>query len=223
MRDTGDARRWHGMALIAAGTHRVCVLDPDDPRCCLKFERPLHERPPAGPRERLRRAFGRRFPRFGDNATEWRAWRRLHARFGDALDERFARCEALVQMPHGLALRQRCVTDADGAPAPSLYRLLFERPRHPADALCAAVDRFEAWLLANAVPLFDLNAGNFVVVERDGALQLVCIDSKSLLAGKELLPLSRWSRTLLRRKIARRAARLRQRIRDALATPTSAP
>ncbi|MFZ5661878.1 MAG: hypothetical protein ACOY9B_04050 [Pseudomonadota bacterium] len=37
--------RWHGFELIAPGTHRICVRDPDDARYCLKFERPPHERP----------------------------------------------------------------------------------------------------------------------------------------------------------------------------------
>lgn len=214
------AREWHGMRLIAEGAHRRCVLDPGDPGACLKFERPLHERPPAGVRERVRRWVGHRFAYFGDNSTEWRAYRHLRARHGAEVEERFAACLGLIDTPHGRALRQRLVSAPDGTPAPSLYRLLTHASPWPVDALCAAVDEFERWLLDRAVPLFDLNAGNFVVIERDGRLRLVCIDSKSLLAGKEILPVSRWSDALLRRKVSRRAERLRARIRAAaLASP----
>lgn len=215
--------RWHGFELIAPGTHRICVRDPDDARYCLKFERPPHERPPAGPRERLRRRLAQRFPRFGDNAAEWRAWRRLHARFGDAIDARFARCTGLVATPHGLALRQRCVTDADGRPAPSLFALLAAPSPFDPDRLCEAVAAFERWLIEHRVPLFDLNAGNFVVAGDAAAPRLVCIDSKSLAAGKEIVPLSRLVPALMRRKIARRAERLRRRIREARASAARAP
>jgi hypothetical protein len=100
-------------------------------------------------------------------------------------------------------------------PAPSLYALLEDIPRWPADALCAAVDDLEAWLLAHGIPLFDLNAGNFVVVDDRGRPRLVCVDAKSTVSGRALVPLARWIPALGRRKLVRRAARLRARIRAA--------
>lgn len=215
--DTPPAR-WNGMAVVATGAHRICVRDPADPRCVLKFERPPHERPAAGLRARLRYAIAHRLPQRGDNAAEWRAWRLLHARFGDAIDRRFARCHGLVDTPFGRALRQDCVHDATGEPAPSLFRLLGTRAPYPPDVLCRAVEEFEQWLLGGAVPLFDLNAGNFVVVSGQAGVRLVCIDAKSVVAGRELVPVSRWLPALMRRKIARRAARLRARIREAAPT-----
>jgi hypothetical protein len=170
----------------------------------------------------------------------------LRARLGSRIDGVFAACHGIVATAHGPALRCDCVRDADGTPAPSLYQCLFggqfaERlgdnhddahdaaPRYDADALCAAVDRMEAWLLKHHVPLFDLNSGNFAVVADHrpateggpaAALRLVCVDAKSLVAGKELLPISRWVPALMRRKLRRRAQRLRQRIRDAHAGST---
>ncbi len=114
-------------------------------------------------------------------------------------------------------MRCDCVLGEDGSVAQSLYHHLFVDPRHAAVALCVAVDNFESWLLQNDIPLFDLNAGNFVVVEQPGgSLRLVCVDAKSVLSGKEILPFSRWSTRLMRRKIERRAERLRLRIRAAL-------
>ena len=75
---------------------------------------------------------------------------------------------------------------------------------------------FEAFLLARGIPLFDLNAGNFVVVPAGAGARLVCVDAKSTVAGKELVPVSRWIPWLRRRKVRRRAERLRQRIRSAI-------
>ena len=211
-----DKNDWQGLEIISRGANRLCARDPRDPSHCLKFELPASERTQVGMRQRLRRWLARRFPYFGENRTELRAYRKLRARLGSAADGRLAACHDLVDTAQGQALRCDCVLLQDGAPARSLYHHLFENPRYEAVALCAAVDRFEAWLLRNDVPLFDLNAGNFVVLPGHNALELVCIDAKSTVSGKEILPFSRWSRRLMHRKIRRRAQRLRLRIANAL-------
>lgn len=216
---------------IALGAHRHCTRDPDDPTACLKFELPAHARPAAGLRQRLRLALAARWPRFGDNHAELRAWRWLSARLGEDARSVFAACHGVVATHWGEALRCELVRNADGTPAASLYDHLFpEHGRGPAPArrvdaaaLCAAVDALEAWLLRHRLPLFDLNAGNFAVVhDADGRVRLRCVDAKSLHAGKELLPISRWLPPLRHRKLRRRAERLRQRIRARLAEEKTA-
>ena len=211
-----DAEDWQGLQIISRGANRLCARDPRDPRHCLKFELPAAERTQVGMRQRLRRWLAGRFPYFGENRTELRAYRKLRARLGTATDGRIAACRDLIDSTHGTALRCDCVSLADGSPAPSLYHHLFVDTRYRADVLCASVTAFEAWLLRNDIPLFDLNAGNFVVVPRGDSVELVCIDAKSVASGKEILPFSRWSRRLMHRKIQRRAHRLRLRIADAL-------
>lgn len=208
---------WQGLDVLARGANRLCVRDPDDAAACLKFELAAHERTRASLRERLRRAWAQRFESFGENAVELRAYQHLYARWGEQTHDVFAIDQALVDTRWGRALRCTLVREADGQPARSLYAHLFAGTAFSADALCQEVDRVEAWLLARHVPLFDLNAGNFVVATVAGRPRLICVDAKSTLSGKELLPLSRWLPSLMRRKIQRRAGRLRQRIRHALA------
>ncbi|WP_181444290.1 YrbL family protein [Pseudoxanthomonas sp. z9] len=203
---------WDGLTVLARGANRLCALAPDDAGHCLKFELHPDERPAVGLRARLRRSLAA-----GENATEWRAWQRLRARIGPALDGWLAPCTGIVATRWGPALRCVLVRDADGAIARSLYAHLFEGTRSSPESLCAAVDAMERELLAHDVPLFDLNAGNFVVAGSAAQPRLVCVDAKSTLSGKEILPFSRWSRRLMHRKIRRRAGRLRQRIRAALA------
>ena len=210
------AEDWQGLRIISRGANRLCARDPRDPSLCLKFELPAAERTHVGTRQRMRRWLAARFPYFGENETELRAYRKLRERLGADTDAYLAACHGLVSMPHGKALRCDCVLQDDRTPAPSLYHCLFREPRYPAEVLCAAVDVFEAWLLRHEVPLFDLNAGNFVVLPHGDQVRLVCIDTKSALSGKEILPFSRWSRSLMRSKIERRAQRLRQRIHSAL-------
>jgi hypothetical protein len=211
-----DAEDWQGLQIISRGANRLCARDPGDPSHCLKFELPSSERTRVGARQRMRRWLAVRFPRFGENETELRAYRKLRARLGSDTDAYLAACHDLVDTPHGRALRCDCILLDGGTPAPSLYHCLFTEPRYSATVLCGAVDTFEAWLIRHEVSLFDLNAGNFVVLPHGDQARLVCIDIKSILNGKEILPFSRWSRSLMRRKIERRAQRLRQRIRAAL-------
>lgn len=210
-------KAWQGMELIARGANRICVRDPDEPKICLKFERPLAERTQVGWRQTLRRWLGVRFPQLGENRTELRAYRKLRARLGSRTDGPMAACHGLVITANGDALRCDCALLEDGTPARSLHYHLFVDRAYPAASLCAAVDRFEQWLLHYEVPLFDLNAGNFVVLPRIDGLHLVCVDAKSVVSGKEIVPISRWVRPLMRRKIQRRAQRLRQRINTVLA------
>ena len=208
---------WQGLEIISHGANRLCVRDPGHASYCLKFELPLEQRTHVGTRQQLRRWLARTFPALGENRTELRAYRNLRARLGDAIADRVAACHGMIQTPQGKALRCDCVLGNDRAPAHSLYHCLFVEPRYDAESLCAAVDAFEAWLVLQRIPLFDLNAGNFVVLEQpDRTLRLVCVDAKSVLSGKEILPFSRWSARLMQRKIERRAERLRVRIRAAL-------
>nr|WP_295382186.1 YrbL family protein [Pseudoxanthomonas sp.] len=208
---------WDGLTVLARGANRLCAADPDDAGHCLKFELAAVERTRAGTRARLRRLLARHLPALGENATELRAWQRLHARIGERLDAWLAPCRGIVDTRWGPALRCALIRDADGRPARSLYAHLFEGSPHTPASLCTAVDAIERELLAHDVPLFDLNAGNFVVTGAGAEPRLVCVDAKSTLSGKEILPFSRWSRRLMHRKIRRRAERLRQRIRAALA------
>ena len=210
--DHGAGGSWHGYEVISRGANRVCVVDPENPRRCLKFDLPQEARTEAGPRERLRRWLGHRFEWLSNNAVELRAWQKMSRRHGVPFADRFAACRGLVHTPHGTGLRCDRILREDGTPAPTLHALLPRLRDREAMALCEAVTDFENWLLHNAVPLRDLNPANFVVVEAGAGMRLICIDAKSILQDKALLPLSRWLPALTRRKQARRAERLRQRI-----------
>lgn len=209
--------RWRVYSVVGRSASRICVLDPEDPRRCLKFELPAAEQGATTWRNRARRWLGRRFPFFGYNSAEWRAYCRLRSRLGERLHEHTAQVFGLVWTPDGLALWVERVMDGD-APARRLAYWLTEEQRYPVKTLLEAVDRLETFLLANRIPLFDLNTYNLLLREEaDGSLCLVSVDLKSVALGKKLLPLSRWSRLMMRHKVRRRVQRLRERIRRDLA------
>lgn len=209
---TPEPERWHELVLIARGATRVAVVDPVDVDACLKFELDPESRTPASLRERLRRWTGRAFPEFGDNATELAAYRRLHARLGARLHAHIAAVDCAVDTAWGPALRTRRVRHADGSAAESLFQLMGDHAL-PVERACEAIDVFAGWLIAHRIPLFDLNAGNLLLVRDAVAMRIVCIDCKSTRSSKEIIPVSRWIPALMRRKILRRAQRLKQRLR----------
>lgn len=204
---------WRGYEVIGRSSSRICVLDPDNPARCLKFELPPGEQGVTTWRNRVRRWIGRTFPYFGYTSAEWRAYCRLRRRLGARLEAHTAECLGLVWTPHGLALWSERVMDGRGGPALRLLHWLTVERRYSADTLVQALDRLEAFLLQHSIPLFDLNPYNLLVTEDpDGQVRLVSVDLKSVALGKKLLPLSRWSKFLMHHKIRRRVKRLRYRI-----------
>lgn len=199
------------MDVVSRGANRVCVRDPGSTAHCLKYlPGPAGASRPSGTRRLRERLAGT-----GDaNLAELRAWHWVLPRLDGSEPWRLAASEAIVQTPAGPALRCALVCDGTGEPAPSLHQLLTGAALadDQRQALAAAVTRFEAGLQRQHIPLFDLNSGNLVRIHREGRPELVCIDLKSVLVRKELVPLARWSRRLMHAKIARRAARLRERI-----------
>jgi hypothetical protein len=211
----GDA--WNHMTVIGRGANRVCVIDRRDTRQCLKFMLPASQRTRVGLRQRLHRWRAVRAPQRDENHAELRAWLQLSARLpAEDLQAHMATVLGTFPTVYGQALCCERVTLDDGAPAPSLYALLSDQPQYPAEVLCAAVSEFERWLLRHRIALFDLNAGNLLVLPDGSGARLVCVDAKSVVTGKEIVPLSRWFSALARRKIRRRAQRLRERIQAAL-------
>lgn len=206
------------MTVIGRGASRVCVVDRRDSAHCLKFMLPLHERSRVGLRQRLRRWLAARRGR-DDNALEMKGWLWLAERVpAEELDGHVATCLGLLPTAWGHALCCERVRQADGTTAPSLNELIAAGVPCGSTALCAAVDAFEQWLLQHRIPLFDLNGDNLRVLDAGHQPRLVCVDAKSIVSGRELIPLSRRMPPLRRRKLGRRAERLRQRIRAAQAT-----
>jgi hypothetical protein len=205
------------MTVIGRGANRVCVVDRRDTRQCLKFMLPTGQRTRVGLRQRMQRWRAARKTERDENHAELRAWLTLSARLpAEDLQEHIATVLGIFRTVYGQALCCERVTLTDGTPAPSLYALLFDHPQYPAQVLCTAVSAFEQWLLRHRIPLFDLNAGNLLVLPHGDGVRLVCVDAKSVVSGKEIVPLSRWFNGLARRKIRRRAQRLRDRIQAAL-------
>ena len=202
--------------VIGKGANRICVRDAHDPSVCLKIDLPQHERRVKNLRQKIRRELSRRFVRFNENYIEWQAYQHLVQRLGQqTLDPYMARCLSLEQAEHWLILYCELVTNAQGEVARSLYDHMQRSPSQlDPDQVCQALDQFQAWLIQHDIPLFDLNAGNLVVQSDANGLQLKCIDVKSVLNAKEIIPISYWSKALMHKKIKRRIGRLKDLVRQ---------
>lgn len=196
--------------IIGKGANRICVRDVEDPNVCLKIDLPKHERSVKNLRQRIRRELSDRFTIFNENYIEWQAYQALVTRLGQStLDHHMARCLSFEQVNQGLMLRCELVQSVNGHVAKSLFYYMQHQEGIDPDLLCAALEEFQIWLIQYNIPLFDLNAGNLVVQHTAQGLKLKCIDVKSVLRSKEIIPVSYWSKQLMHKKIKRRITRLK--------------
>ncbi|WP_156025705.1 YrbL family protein [Simiduia agarivorans] len=187
---------WYHYRVIAKGANRVCVHADDNSHQCLKFLTAKGATATVDP-----------------NTQEWAAYQRWQQRSDARFSDFFSPCVAMESTPHGEALRCELVCSDDGSLARPIYYYFSHQAPFSQAALHRALDQFEQYVHINRLPLFDLNAGNLlVVIDSKATPRLVCADAKSLDARKELLPLSRWFEWARRRKVNRRFQRLHQRI-----------
>lgn len=201
--------------IIGKGANRICVRDLQDSNVCLKIDLPKHERRVKNFRQHVQRQLSDRFAVFNENYIEWHAYQSLVKRLGHEIVDRYiAQCLSLAPSTQGLILRCELIQSADGEVAKSLFYYMQQQQQLlDAQMLCTALDQFQDWLIQYNIPLFDLNSGN-LVVQRDGKqLQLKCVDVKSVLRGKEIIPVSYWFKKLMHKKIKRRIARLKDLVR----------
>ena len=142
------------------------------------------------------------------NLDEWSALQRLAGGAMPALAGLVPQGGNLQPTDQGLGLVVELVREPDGTLSPSLKRVAEQGPLPP--ALAAKIEAFCNLLIEAAVPLFDLNPRNLVARSLPGGgYRVHCIDVKSLGANREWTAGSSLSPFLLRRKLARRAARLK--------------
>ena len=212
---------WNGYRVVAKGAFRICLESPDDPNLLLKFS--MNDPRTPSLRARVRRWWARRAPHRLENAIEWRAWETFIKPLPSAHQQHFARCVGLIDTDIGRALVVERVCHWDGKAAPSLMEVMAHRGPYAPRELCLIVDALVAVLRQHRIPLFDINPQNLVVCEQPEGLRLVCIDLKSALISKELLPISRMVPMLREKKLLRRAERLRRRILAAWGEAAAAP
>lgn len=198
---------------FARGGNRLVYVHPERPEVCIKLPRTdvglAVKRRRKGLKGRLKLA-----ATFDDNRAEARTLTELHHRIGGGLAAFVPRFLGWVETDLGPGVAIELVRDDDGAIATPLKQYVWERGFD--ESLETALEEFTAYWIRERVPSRELLLHN-VVARRsgDGSLRLVVIDG---LGNADLLPLSRWSRVLARRKSARKAARLRKRIEELVRT-----
>ena len=207
---SGHDLEYTAAAIIGKGANRVCVRDRTDVNVCLKIDLPKHEKTVKNLSQKLRRELSDRVLIFNENYIEWSAHQQLLQRLEpELLHQYFAACLGLERVEKKLALRCELVRSDGGEIASSIYHYIHQQQPLDQAKLLAELDAFEAWLIQHDIPLFDLNSGNIVIQHIGQELKIKCIDIKSTLRSKEIIPVSYWSKTLMHRKIKRRMGRLK--------------
>ncbi|MDN3637921.1 YrbL family protein [Simiduia curdlanivorans] len=205
---------WQGYQIIARGANRICVQDPASTDQCIKFDLPSEQAKP-GLANWLRRRKAMLFPNNSFADQEFRKYKALEQRIGNAARNHIAQCIALVNTSFGRGLVCERVYNQNGTAAQPIYYYFEHESTLSSDALIDAIYKFGDFLLRHDIPLFDLNPGNLLVQlnNSDNKCTIYCIDLKSLGQCKEIIPLSLWFKPLRKKKIQRRISRLANAVR----------
>ncbi len=204
---------WNNFTVIARGANRICVEHPDNPKLCIKFDLES-EHAKGGLTNRLRRQWARWVPNNSFAEQEHRRFNTLKSRIGSAATEFFTEVVGIVDTQYGKGLVCRRALNSDGTSAQPIHHYYTHENDISLDQLVAAIESFGNCLLQHDIPLFDLNAGNLMVLKNRGNITIICVDIKSLGVSKEIIPLSVWFRVFRQKKLTRRIDRLVKAVRS---------
>lgn len=179
--------------ILGCGANRYSIVHPTNENRCLKL--------PSDETQAVEL-----------NKLEYRAYQQLssqqlqHEAF-------FVQCYGLVETNLGQALEVERLFLYKRQPALSLHQWLEDhhlQQQYLVTDIVRMIDSFSNYLIEHDLPIFDLNSGNLMLCEHQGKLALKYVDVKSLLQSKEIIPISRWFKGLMHRKVKRRADRLKQ-------------
>lgn len=197
---------------FARGGNRLCFVHPQHTNRCIKVRRPDFTL------EDLRRKKG--FPKslrplssFDDNLEEERVMADIAKHIGEEAFEVVSHCFGFEDTDMGKGLTSELIRDGSGRISHTLKQTIWDHGYY--DALRHAVEHFGDRWIELGIPSRDLLVHNLLVqLDTDGQIErLVVIDG---LGSASAIP-ERWlSRTMQRRRAARKVANLNERIQSLL-------
>jgi hypothetical protein len=185
-----------GWLKCAEGHQREIYQSPDDPDVLIKVIK-ASGRGARGARMPKRKIYWfKRFRRFGAYMTFRREVeeyleqaRKLNG--GEIFDLPIARIFGFVHTSNGLGLIVERIANRDGRLSPTLAQVI--AAGRLTDAHLALIDRFFDRCRESHLVMMDVNPANFVITDRSGAEEIICIDGTGekqffrLYAGSRLL------------------------------------
>lgn len=203
---------------FAQGGNRLCFVDPRDCNKCIKVARPgrsaAEKRLQAPVYKRLRSLFY-----YDDNLRELDSYQRIDRYVGADAWRQMPRSFGMVDTDLGPGIATALVRDANG----SISKTLRDRLRRCGydSHFRAAVEVFEGFLRATALPTRDLLLHNLVAQEETegGPFRIFLIDG---FGSSDLIPFTYWAKGLARRKVERKIQKFHVKI-DAFRERESIP
>lgn len=190
--------------IFAEGGRRYCFLYPGDPGKCIKTLSPAGD-----PATRRRTApWHKRFrplAKFDDNLREWDSFQEMEC-YDEDVWSHFPRCYGLEPTNRGLGIVTDLIRDENECISKTVRQVVLEQGK--TSSLRQALDQFFEVLVLNRVITRDILDHNLVVQVGAKGWTVVMIDG---FGSSEGIPFSKWSKTLGRRKVARKIARCKKR------------
>jgi hypothetical protein len=195
-------------AAFSSGGNRLCFVDPDDDRVCIKLARP--ERSPE--KKRAAKSFPgnlRSLAYFDENVSDMSVYRHIKQSVGASAYQMIPKCYGYVDTNFGKGLAFEMIKDSDSKISLTLKQYVWQHGW--TESLKAAVDQFlQRWQTAG-MPSRNLLLHNIVVQQTHHAdsseiQRLVVIDG---LGWPDIIPLGYYIKSLARFKAKRKSSRLK--------------
>lgn len=191
--------------IFAEGGRRFCFVHPSDPNRCVKT---LSENGDPLKRKKVAVWYKKLRPlsMFDDNLRELKSFQDLEKK-GEAVWRYFPRCYGIKKTSRGDGIVTDLIRDADGQISQTVRQ--YVKARGKTRELMVALDGFFVFLQTQRLVTRDILDHNLVIqVRKEGVVRVVMIDG---FGSSEVLPFSRWFKTVGQRKVARKIARCRAR------------
>lgn len=190
--------------IFAEGGRRYCFVHPDDPARCIKTLSkngdPAKRRAEAVWYKRLRSLAS-----FDDNIRELESFHQLDRHY-EAVWDHFPRYYGIQPTTRGDGIVTDLIRDESGDVSKTVRQ--YVKTFGKTDELLAALDKFFNVLAGDHVVTRDILDHNIVVEETSAGLRIVMIDG---FGSSEVLPFSRWFKSVAKKKVARKIERCRAR------------
>ena len=192
---------------VNRGGMRHCYRHPELPGRCVKVYRPLSEVKQASKRKRIERGLQSR--RYNVNVHEYEFWRELveNPVYGQLVRPYLPAMYGLVETNVGLGLDQEMLCTEDGSPAKNLHMIAATLELDEVRDLLLQFDELTGIVIEYALPIYDWNPQNLLIVRNDGRPCIRVADIEGEFGNKATINLSRFSSWFRRRKLRRRCER----------------
>ncbi len=198
--------------LLHIGDNRICYIHPDDPKLCIKIDKPWNDSLYNTRKKRVKRVFMPWLADFSSNRQEARIYWKKARRLGEIFYRHAPRCYGIVTTDRGPGLVfERILNDEDGTES---LRLGLYLERHPEEAghVFELLKELYRHLVTNKLFFYTWGSSHLIFQKREDGDRIVIVDWKSESKPNKDLPIINLCPYLKRKRMMKKFLSLKEKI-----------